>query len=139
MSTAKIAIQRVYEPLLENGETCFLVDRLWPRGMRKERLAGVTWARDVAPSTALRQWFHASEHDPAQWDTFERRYLEELDANPAAWTPLVEASLAGPIVLLYGSHDAEHNHAVVLRDYLLKKRRHKSSCGSAASQTHQNR
>jgi uncharacterized protein YeaO (DUF488 family) len=125
MTAAKITTQRVYEPLPEGDETCFLVDRLWPRGMRKERLAGVTWAKEVAPSTPLRQWFHASDHDPAQWHEFERRYLEELEANPAAWTPLVEASRAGPIVLLYGSHDAEHNHAIVLRDFLLKQRRHK--------------
>lgn len=125
MSEAKIAIQRVYEPLPEGGQRCFLVDRLWPRGISKERLAGVTWAKDVAPSTALRQWFHASEHDPAQWEEFERRYLAELSADRDAWTPLVEASHAGPIVLLYGSHDAEHNHAIVLRDYLLKKRRHR--------------
>lgn len=123
MSEARVSIQRVYEPLPEGGETCFLVDRLWPRGIRKERLAGVTWAKDVAPGTALRQWYHATDHDPAHWEEFERRYLAELDANHGAWAPLVEASKAGPIVLLYGSHDAEHNHAIVLRDYLLKKRR----------------
>jgi uracil-DNA glycosylase/uncharacterized protein YeaO (DUF488 family) len=125
MSEAKISIQRVYEPLPEGGQTGFLVDRLWPRGMSKERLAGVTWAKDVAPSTALRQWFHATDHDPAQWDEFRRRYLAELDANHDAWTPLVDASRAGPIVLLYGSHDTEQNHALVLRDYLLKKRAQK--------------
>ncbi|WP_322042007.1 DUF488 domain-containing protein [Paraburkholderia sp. J67] len=124
MSVAKIAIQRVYEPLPEGGETCFLVDRLWPRGIRKERLAGVTWAKEAAPSTALRQWFHASEHDAAQWDEFRQRYLAELDANHDAWAPLVEASQLGAIVLLYGAQNTEQNHAVVLRDFLLKKRRH---------------
>ncbi|MBN3853779.1 MULTISPECIES: DUF488 domain-containing protein [unclassified Paraburkholderia] len=128
MSAAKIALQRVYEALPEGREHRFLVDRLWPRGISKERLAGVTWAKEAAPSTALRQWFHANQNDPAHWDEFERRYLAELAANHDAWAPLAEAAHAGPIVLLYGSHDAEHNHAIVLRDFLLKhlpkKRRH---------------
>jgi uracil-DNA glycosylase/uncharacterized protein YeaO (DUF488 family) len=122
MTQAPITVQRVYEPLPEDGQACFLVDRLWPRGIRKETLADVTWAKDVAPSTELRQWFHK---DPAQWEEFERRYLAELDANHAAWEPIAEASKQGPVVLLYSSHETERNNATVLRDYLMKKRRRK--------------
>jgi len=120
MTQPAIAVQRVYEPLPEDGQACFLVDRLWPRGIRKETLAHVTWAKDVAPSTTLRQWFHEA---PEQWDEFERRYSAELDANRAAWEPLVEASKTRPVVLLYSSHETVRNNATVLRDYLMKQRR----------------
>ncbi|WP_321866728.1 DUF488 domain-containing protein [Paraburkholderia tropica] len=125
MTQGTIEIQRVYEPLPDDGRACFLVDRLWPRGIRKETLAGVTWAKDVAPSTALRQWFHASGTDAAHWDEFRRRYLAELDANREGWQPLADASAQHPIVLLYGKHDTEHNHAAVLRDFLAKHRHRK--------------
>lgn len=121
MTKPPITIQRVYEPLPEGDAACFLVDRLWPRGIRKETLAHVTWAKEVAPSTELRQWFHAQAHDPAQWDEFRERYLAELAANRAAWEPIVQARETRPVVLLYGSHDTEHNHAVVLRDFLQRK------------------
>lgn len=120
MTQPAITTQRVYEPLPEEGQACFLVDRLWPRGVRKETLAHVTWAKDVAPSTALREWFHK---DPELWDEFERRYIAELDANRAAWEPIVEASRTRPVVLLYSSHETERNNATVLRDYLMKQRR----------------
>ncbi|CAB3801678.1 hypothetical protein LMG28688_05409 [Paraburkholderia caffeinitolerans] len=120
MTLPAITLQRVYEPLPEDRQACFLVDRLWPRGMSKEKLAGVIWAKDVAPSTELREWFHK---DPEQWDEFTRRYVAELDANRTAWEPLVEASKAHPLVLLYSSHNTENNNATVLRDYLMKKRR----------------
>ncbi len=120
MTPPAITIQRVYDPLPEDRQSCFLVDRLWPRGMSKEKLAGVTWAKDVAPSTELREWFHK---DPEQWDEFTRRYVAELDANRAAWAPLAEASKAHPVVLLFSSHNTEDNNAAVLRDYLMRKRR----------------
>jgi len=114
----KIEVRRVYDPP-ENMDpaTCFLVDRLWPRGIRKERLAHCTWLKDVAPSNALRSAFH---QDPTQWDAFRQHYEAELDANRAAWQPLLDAAARHAIVLLYGSHDEEHNHAIVLRDYLLR-------------------
>jgi uracil-DNA glycosylase/uncharacterized protein YeaO (DUF488 family) len=122
MTKPVIALQRVYEPLPEERHGCFLVDRLWPRGMRKEALEGVEWVKEAAPSTALRQWYHK---DLSQWDEFRQRYLAELDANPAGWQPLAEAAAEGPVMLLYGSHDAEHNHAIVLRDFLLKHTKRK--------------
>jgi uracil-DNA glycosylase/uncharacterized protein YeaO (DUF488 family) len=122
MSKPVIEIQRVYDPPPVGDHACFLIDRLWPRGIRKEALTHVTWLKDVAPSTALRQWYHK---DLSQWDEFSHRYVAELDAEPAAWQPLVEACAQGPIALLYGSRDEEHNHAIVLRDYLLKKMKRK--------------
>lgn len=114
----KIDMRRVYgAPANTDDDACFLVDRLWPRGIRKETLAYSTWLKDVAPSNALRTWFH---QDPTQWDEFRRRYEAELDANAAAWQPLLDAAARHHVVLLYSSRDEEHNHAIVLRDYLLR-------------------
>jgi len=114
----KIDLRRVYDPPGNAHDAAFLVDRLWPRGIRKEALAHCTWLKDVAPSNALRTWYH---RDPTQWDAFRHRYEAELDANPQALQPLLEAAATRPVVLLYGSRDVEHNHAIVLRDYLLRK------------------
>lgn len=122
MSKPVIDIQRVYEAAPTRDHRCFLVDRLWPRGIRKEALGEVQWLKDVAPSAELRQWFH---HDPSQWEAFAQRYVAELDAHHEAWQPLADACAKGPIALLYGSRDVDHNHAIVLRDYLLRKLRHK--------------
>lgn len=118
MNKPTIDIQRVYEAPPTGDHACFLVDRLWPRGIRKEALGQVEWLKDAAPSTALRQWYHK---DLSQWDEFALRYVAELDANPDAWQPLAQACAKGPVTLLYGSREVEHNHAIVLRDYLLKK------------------
>ncbi|HEY1608466.1 MAG TPA: DUF488 family protein [Paraburkholderia sp.] len=114
----KIAIRRVYEASADADDASFLIDRLWPRGIRKETLAHCTWLKDVAPSNALRNWYHK---DPTQWHAFTHRYEAELDANPTAWQPLLDALDDRPIVLLYASRDVEHNHAIVLRNYLLRK------------------
>ncbi len=118
MTKPTIDIQRVYEAPPTGDHACFLIDRLWPRGIRKEALGHVEWLKDVAPSTPLRQWYH---QNLSQWDEFSKRYLAELDANPDAWQPLADACAKGPIALLYGTRDVEHNHAILLRDYLLKK------------------
>jgi uncharacterized protein YeaO (DUF488 family) len=110
----RIELARVYDERLPEGRR-FLVDRVWPRGVRKEDLALDGWLRDAAPSTELRRWFG---HDPERWEEFRRRYTEELDADPAGWRPLLEAVSAADVVLLYAAKDAEHNNAVVLRDHL---------------------
>ena len=91
-----------------------LVERLWPRGLKKEALAA-SWMKDVAPSTELRRWFG---HEIDRWDEFQRRYRAELDAHPDAWRPIAEASRRGTVTLLYSAHDVDHNSAVVLRAYL---------------------
>ena len=109
-----IELQRVYEHHRTHG-TRFLVERLWPRGIKKESLHFSGWLKDAAPSDALRRWF---EHDVAKWAEFQRRYKQELNEHPDAWAPIVSAARAGDVVLLYSSHDTEHNNAVVLREYV---------------------
>jgi uncharacterized protein YeaO (DUF488 family) len=94
----------------------FLVDRLWPRGVRKDALPLDGWLRDVAPSAELRRWFG---HDVERWPEFRRRYLAELEEAPDAVRPLLEAAREGDVTLLYAARDAEHNNAVVLREHLL--------------------
>ena len=110
-----IALKRVYAPVEERDGTRFLVERLWPRGVRKDALVLDVWLKDVAPSTALRRWFG---HDPARWREFRERYAAELEARPDAWAPIVQADRSGTVTLLYSSHDTEHNNAVALKGYL---------------------
>lgn len=109
-----IELQRVYEHHRTHG-TRFLVERLWPRGIKKESLHFSDWLKEAAPSDSLRRWF---QHDVAKWAEFKRRYRSELEAHPDAWAPIMAAARAGNVVLLYSSHDTEHNNAVVLRDYV---------------------
>jgi uncharacterized protein YeaO (DUF488 family) len=113
----QIRARRVYEAALDGDGFRVLVDRLWPRGLTKERAAVDLWAKEVAPSTELRQAFH---RDGMAWDDFAAAYRAELDANAAAVAAL-RAMLSGHEVstLLYSVHDAEHNHAVLLREALL--------------------
>jgi len=112
-----IAIKRVYEETPAKGKK-FLVERLWPRGIRKENLKYDEWLKDVAPSTELRKWF---SHDPEKFDEFRRRYYKELDLRPVAWQPILAAAEKGTATLLYSSHDAEHNNAIALKGYLEAK------------------
>ncbi len=114
MSSLRISLRRVYESA-EDDSTCFLVERLWPRGVKKESLRLDAWLKDVAPSTGLRLWFG---HDPLKWEEFRRRYFEELNANTASWEPILSAARRGKVTLLYSSRDTEHNNAVALKDYL---------------------
>lgn len=95
------------------------MERLWPRGVRKEALPLDGWLREVAPSTQLRQWF---AHDPARWEEFRRRYADELDAGSQAWAPLLEAVRHEDVLLVFSSKDQVHNNAVALKDYLEAKR-----------------
>ncbi len=110
-----IKLKRAYEAEAPGDGKRFLVERLWPRGLRKELLRLDEWMKDVAPSTELRKWF---SHDPAKWGAFRRRYQQELDSHRAAWEPILEAARHGTVTLIYSSHDTEHNAAVVLKDYL---------------------
>lgn len=110
-----IQTKRVYEPAARKDGQRFLVERLWPRGIRKEALALVGWCQETAPSHELRKWFN---HDPAKWREFQRRYRAELEAKPETWHSLLEAAQAGNLTLLFSSHDTEHNNAVVLKAWL---------------------
>ncbi|WP_342376570.1 DUF488 family protein [Myxococcus stipitatus] len=112
-----IQIERVYHHL-EPGDsegTRFLVERLWPRGVKKTRLKMEGWLKDVAPSTELRKWYG---HDPARWPEFQRRYTRELGAHREALAPLLEAAREGDVTLLYSARDEAHNSAAVLKGYL---------------------
>jgi len=111
----EIHLSRVYDHGPRTGGMRVLVERLWPRGMRRDQLDLDDWRKDVAPSRELRGWFG---HRPERWAEFVRRYQAELDANPDAWRPLVEAARQGDLTLLYSARDTEHNNAVALRDYL---------------------
>jgi uncharacterized protein YeaO (DUF488 family) len=116
-----IRIARAYEVgAKRKGEVRLLVDRLWPRGLRREALALDAWVKDVAPSTELRKWFG---HDPARWTEFRRRYRKELACHPERWKALLPQARQHDVVLLFGARDVEHNHAVVLRDFLREKLR----------------
>ncbi len=110
-----IQLKRVYEkPSATDGER-ILVDRLWPRGLTKERAAVDLWLKDVAPSTELRKWF---DHDPAKWKEFQSRYRKELRTAKEAIGLLKKRSKAGTITLLYGARDETHNEARVLKSRL---------------------
>lgn len=110
-----ITTKRVYESADPSDGTRILVERLWPRGMRKEELTLDGWIKDVAPNTDLRRWFG---HDPAKWEEFRNRYYAELDAHPTAWQPLLEAARKGNVTLLYSARDTEHNNAAALKEYM---------------------
>jgi uncharacterized protein YeaO (DUF488 family) len=113
---AMIKIKRVYDIVDDDDGIRFLVDRLWPRGIGKDKSKVDNWLNDVAPSTELRKWFG---HDPAKWSEFRRRYFSELKTNPNGWWPIVEAERKGAVTLLYGAIDQTHNNAVALREFLI--------------------
>jgi len=110
-----VFIKRVYAPADPSDGKRVLVDRLWPRGLTKERASVDVWMRDIAPSEELRKWFG---HEPERWQEFRRRYHGELDRNPDALARLREMAEDGPVTLLFGAKDEEHNQAVALKEYL---------------------
>ena len=111
-----VLIKRAYEAPAQGDGVRILIDRLWPRGIKKEVLALDQWDKELAPSTELRQWFG---HDPALWAEFQQRYAEELRAHSDALDALRTLARKSPITLVYGAHDEAHNNAVALRDILL--------------------
>jgi len=113
-----IRLKRAYDGAAGADGRRFLVERLWPRGVRKADLRLDGWLKDVAPSPALRKWFG---HDPEKWPEFRRRYFAELKQHEAALAPLRDAIRTGPVTLVYGSRDTEHNAAVALRDFLSRE------------------
>jgi uncharacterized protein YeaO (DUF488 family) len=113
-----ISLARVYDEAHAGDRPRFLVERLWPRGVRRAALRLSDWLPEVGPSTELRKWFG---HEPEKWDEFRRRYFTELDRHPEAWQALRDAAAAGDITLLYSSRDEEHNNAVALREYLMER------------------
>lgn len=113
-----ISIKRTYDDASKSDGARFLVDRLWPRGIKKEDLNIEDWLKEVAPSNELRKWYH---RDPQKWEEFRRKYRNELEDNPDTWKPLLAAAREDDITLLYSSKDVDHNNAVVLKEFLEKK------------------
>src|SRR5689334_10793149 len=124
-----IMLKRAYDPRSPSDGTRFLVERLWPRGVSKEKLQVEAWLKEVGPSTELRQWFG---HDPDKWAEFRRRYFRELDSRPQAWKPIASAARRGTVTLVYSSHDTQHNNAVALQEYLNARSRPKATSTRAA-------
>jgi uncharacterized protein YeaO (DUF488 family) len=114
----RIAIKRVYQEPDPTDGFRILVDRLWPRGLSKERAKVDLWLKEVAPSTDLRKWF---QHDPAKWTEFQKRYKQELKAQGDQLNLIKEKLHQGPVTLLYGAKDEEHNEAAVLLSMLRSK------------------
>lgn len=112
-----IQVKRIYEPADEADGARFLVDRLWPRGISKEKAALTAWLKDVAPSDRLRKQFHTQVYD---WDEFVSAYVAELkEADPSAGLATIhDAALKGPVTLLFASKQEDRNHASILRDFI---------------------
>lgn len=115
MRNAVVEVKRAYEPAADSDGIRFLVERLWPRGIKKADLHVDDWLKDVAPSNDLRRWF---AHDPEKWPEFRRRYFAELDDHPESWRRIRDAARHGRVTLVYSAHDTEHNNAVALKEYL---------------------
>jgi len=113
--TGTLHIKRIYEPASKEDGRRVLVDRVWPRGVSRERAALDLWLKEIAPTTDLRKWFG---HVPARFAEFRDRYCKELDANPEAVAELRELAEDADVTLLYSAHDRDHNNAVVLAEYL---------------------
>ncbi|MCC7547263.1 MAG: DUF488 domain-containing protein [Burkholderiales bacterium] len=116
LSPDNIRLKRAYEVPARTDGTRVLVDRLWPRGVRKEQAAIDEWVKELAPSAALRKWFG---HDPERWLEFRRRYAQELSGHAEALDRLRALARNGPVTLVYAARDQVHNDAVVLREILL--------------------
>jgi uncharacterized protein YeaO (DUF488 family) len=119
-----VTLKRAYDPVAATDGKRLLVERLWPRGLSKDRLKLDGWIREVAPTTELRKWFG---HDPTKWRQFRIRYFRELDSQPESWRSIVSLARRGTVTLVYSSHDEEHNNAVALREYLQLKTRRRTS------------
>jgi uncharacterized protein YeaO (DUF488 family) len=113
-----IRLKRAYDPPANADGVRFLVERLWPRGVKKSSLPIAAWLKDAAPSTALRKWFG---HNPARWKEFRSRYFDELEARPEGWLPILEAARKSAVTLIYSSHDTDNNNAVALKEFLTAK------------------
>lgn len=110
-----IKVKRAYQPASATDGRRFLVDRVWPRGRRKEDLQLEAWLKEAGPSAGLRKWFG---HDPRRWAEFQQRYRGELEADPNALAPLLAAARSGDVTLVYGARDEQHNQALVIKQML---------------------
>jgi len=109
------SIKRVYEPASKADGFRVLVDRIWPRGVSKDRAKIDLWLKTVAPSTELRKWF---DHDPQKWKEFKKRYFAELDEGPEGLDELTSRATDSVVTLVFSARDEQHNQAVALQEYL---------------------
>ena len=114
----RVQVKRVYEPAARSDGFRVLVDRLWPRGLTKDRAAVDLWMKEIAPSTELRRWFG---HDPKRWRQFQTRYRAELLEHGTELALLRSRARKGTVTLLFGARDVDHNEAVVLKEILVQK------------------
>jgi uncharacterized protein YeaO (DUF488 family) len=124
VAARNVKVKRAYESPAASDGTRILVDRLWPRGIKKETAGIDQWCKDISPSTALRKWFG---HDPARWPEFRRRYAAEVREQPEQFAKLRAQARRGQITLVFSAHDEEHNDAVALREILLGRPQKKSA------------
>ena len=108
-------MKRVYEPATKADGKRYLVDRVWPRGVKKDAVAIEAWLKELGPSTELRKWFG---HEPKRWVQFKKRYFRELAGKRELWEPLLAASRKRTVTLVYSARDEEHNQAVAIREFL---------------------
>jgi uncharacterized protein YeaO (DUF488 family) len=113
-----IRVKRVYERASSQDGARFLVDRLWPRGIKKEAVPAGAWFKEVAPSNELRHWYG---HEPDKWEEFQRRYAAELESRPESWQPLLTAARQGPVTLLFSARNTDLNNAIALKAFLEKR------------------
>lgn len=114
-----LLVKRVYDEAADTDGYRVLVDRLWPRGLSKDKARLDEWVKELGPSTGLRKWFG---HEVPKWPEFRTRYRAELETAADLWQPIVDRARAGRVTLLFGAHDPEHNQAVVLQEFLLGAR-----------------
>ncbi len=112
-----IRLKRVYDAPSEMDGTRILVDRLWPRGLSKQKAQIDYWFKELAPSTELRKWFN---HDPEKWHSFRERYFKELDSHPEIVEQVNNNIRKGDVTFIYAAKDEQHNNAVALKEYLAK-------------------
>ena len=121
-----IKTKRVYEPISPQDGLLVLVDRLWPRGISRERMHGVIWAKDIAPSKRLREWFH--EDIAERWNEFGKKYEKELENNGAVRNLLTEIEKHDTVTLLFAGRDTVHTHAVILQAFLERELHSRMAC-----------
>src|SRR5262249_34328544 len=113
-----IQLKRVYDQASSEDGKRFLIERLWPRGIKKSALRIDAWLKELGPSTPLRKWFR---HDPKKWNEFRQRYFNELEENPEIWEEILKTAQRGSVTLVYSSHATAHNNAVALKEFLEMK------------------
>ena len=116
ITASRVRLKRAYEPPAASDGTRVLIDRLWPRGVRKDAAALDLWLKDIGPSTELRKWFG---HEPSRWAEFRRRYADEIAQKPQLLAQLRDIARQGVLTMVYSAHDEQHNDALVLQELIL--------------------